>query len=190
LEAGSISKRLSWESDSSLVDVPLLVLSISAVVVGKVIVVSVLLVNNRQALLTVVLDVSVSTRDPSGFVVDGSGVLGDDGGDTDSPVCSSLVHDAVGSLAPWSDGVGSAIEGPPLLSFGIIWVVVSDSESVLVTTDVFMPEDSSVGFHSRSDLELNTVSQWVSWVLNALGVNDPSLMVLGVAVFPGDVSSV
>jgi len=45
-----------------------------------------------------------------------------------------------------SDGLGSSIESPPLLV--IVRVVVSDSQSILVSTNMFMPEEGSVLGHS------------------------------------------
>ena len=42
--------------------------------------------------------------------------------------------------------MGSSVEGPPLLLVG--WVVVVDSESVLVCTNVLVEDEGSVVGHS------------------------------------------
>jgi hypothetical protein len=35
---------------------------------------------------------------------------------------------------------------------------------------VFVPEESSLGVQSALDLELNSISKWVSWIMETLGV--------------------
>jgi len=59
-----------------------------------------------------------------------TGVWSDGSSNTDSVSGSLLVGKSVVSLLPGSDGLGSSVEGEPL--FPVSWVVVSDSESVLV----------------------------------------------------------
>jgi hypothetical protein len=56
------------------------------------------------------------------------------------------------------------------------WVIVHDSQSVLMTTNMFMIEKSSVSSHSRFDLEFNSVSQWISSVVKWFSVKVPSLI--------------
>ena len=65
---------------------------------------------------------------------------------------------------------------------GVLWVVVSDSKSPLVSSDVFMVEESSVASHSGLDLELDAVSDWVFWIVNSLSVGVPSLVQTVVAL--------
>lgn len=73
-------------------------------------------------------------------------VSSDSSSNTDSITGSSLVSKNVASSSPGSESLGSRIEGPPLLV--VLWVVISDSQSVLMSTNVFVPEESSVGSHS------------------------------------------
>ena len=56
------------------------------------------------------------------------------------------------------------------------WVVVHDSQSVLVSSNVFVPEECSVSSHSRFDLEFDSVSQWISSVVKWSSVKEPSLV--------------
>ena len=77
-----------------------------------------------------------------------------------------------------SDRSGSPVEHPPL--FDVFWIVVSDSKSIVVSSNVFMVEKCSVSFHLRFDLESYTISQWISWEVNSSSVSEP---ILAVAVF-------
>ena len=43
----------------------------------------------------------------------------------------------------------------------IAWIVVSDSESVLIATNAFFPEECSVSLQSRLDLELHSIGNWI-----------------------------
>jgi len=54
--------------------------------------------------------------------------------------------------------------------------MVMDSESVLMVSKVLMSEQGSLGFHLGSNLELNSILEWVySWKSDSLGINSPSL---------------
>jgi len=59
-----------------------------------------------------------------------------------------------------------------------------------MTTDVLMPEERLVVWHSGSDLELDSAGQWLFWVLITLGVDPPSLVSTVVALVPDSVSVV
>ena len=72
----------------------------------------------------------------------------------------------------------------------VVWHVVSDSESELVSTNVLMPEEGSSGFHQGLDLESDSVVEWESWVLLGLGLNGPTLVESIVALVPDNVSVV
>lgn len=92
-----------------------------------------------------------------------------------SPVLSVLLDGhGVSGVGSRSDGSGSPVEDEPLLD--VVRVVVLDSESVLVGTNVLSDEQGSVGAHSRFDLELETVSEWVSWEMDSGSVEHPSLV--------------
>jgi hypothetical protein len=49
-------------------------------------------------------------------------------------------------LVEWSDSLGSGVKLPPLIA--VEWIVVSDSQSELVSSDIFFPEQSSMSSHS------------------------------------------
>lgn len=85
---------------------------------------------------------------------DGIGVLSTSGVPLGGENKSSVVHR--------SDGLGSPVEGPPLLS--VVSVVVLDSEVVLSTSSRVGDNERSVGSHSGSELELNSISDWESVV--------------------------
>lgn len=78
------------------------------------------------------------------------------------------------SVRVGSDGSGSPVKGPPLSV--VSWVIVLDSQSVLVRTDVFVPEKSSIRGHSCFDLELDTIPQWISWNVVWFLIKVPSLV--------------
>jgi hypothetical protein len=67
----------------------------------------------------------------------------------------------------------------------VVWVVVLDSESVLVVTNMLVEEDSSVLWKSGLDLESNSVLQWVSWEVWSSLVDVP-LLVSSVVALPED----
>lgn len=77
------------------------------------------------------------------------------------------------SVALWSDRSGSVVEDPPL--FDVLWGIVSDSQSVVVCTDMLVVENSSVTSHDRFDLESNSISEWVSWELDSSIVDEELL---------------
>lgn len=63
------------------------------------------------------------------------------------PVFTSILdRDDLVSISLGSDRSSSPVEDEPLLV--VSWVGVSDSQSVLVSSNVFFPEESSVGRHS------------------------------------------
>lgn len=74
-----------------------------------------------------------------------------------------------------SDCSSSPVEDEPL--FQVPWSVVSDSKSPLMSTDMLVIEESSSTFHSRLDLESDSISQWVSWELDTFSVELPTLMI-------------
>jgi hypothetical protein len=100
-----------------------------------------------------------------------------------------LDGDDVVSIGVGSHGLGSPVEHEPLLV--VLWLGVLDSESVVVFSNVFMPEEGSVRGHSGLDLEPDSVLQWVSWEWSSSSVDEPSLVggVLGASV-PSEVSIV
>jgi len=188
LESDTVTEWLFWVLDASLINEPGLVLTVMAVPEDNMSVVSVRSTMNVKTFLSVVSDVSVSTVVPSDSLEVLVGVLSDSGSDSNSELVTSLVGDDVASSSPSSDSLGSRIEGPPLLV--VLWVVISDSESVLVSSNMLVPEEGSVRGHSRLDLELNTITKWVWWVSVTDSINVPSLVGTIVALPPDNVSVV
>jgi hypothetical protein len=188
LEGDSLADHFSWPLNRSLVDVPSLVLTIVAVPEDHVSVLGVGFSMDIKALSSNVSDVSVGSVEPKGSLGVVSSVLSDGSSDSNSELVSSLVGNSVVSSGPGSDGLGSPVEGPPLSV--VQWVVGSDSKSELVSSDVLVPEEGSSVFHLRLDLELDTVGEWVSWILGGLGVDVPGLVQSIVAVVEDGVSVV
>ena len=87
-------------------------------------------------------------------------------------------------FAPSSDGLSSGVELPPLLAFN--WLVVSDPESVLLSTDIFAEEKWSISLHPRFNLELHSVLEWLLWSIccRSFMNNAPGLVETVVAVPP------
>lgn len=69
-------------------------------------------------------------------------------------------------------------------------LVVLDSESVLVSTNMLMNRESSSAGHSRSDLESLTIWKWLFGVAVCFLVDEPSLVESIVAVVEDHISSV
>ena len=63
----------------------------------------------------------------------------------------------VGSVDNCSDGLSSPVKDEPLIS--IVWIVINEFDIA-----VNVSSDWSLGGHSGSDLELDTISDWISWV--------------------------
>ena len=66
----------------------------------------------------------------------------------------------------------------------------SDSQSVLMSSNVLTEEQGLVTFHLRSNLELDSTSQWLSWISISMSVNSPCLVLAIVALVPVNVSLV
>lgn len=60
-----------------------------------------------------------------------------------------------------SDGLGSLVEHEDLVVVG--WVVLLHSQSVLVGSDVLSHLNHQFGRHGRSELELNSIINWIVW---------------------------
>jgi hypothetical protein len=146
LESDSVTKDWSVIDSTLLVEPPSLVGTIVAVPEDDVSVMSVGVSMDIKALSSVVLEVSAAAVVPSDSVLVKTLVWSGSSSNSNSEVCTELVTNAVSSSSPGSDGLGSSVEGPPLLVVG--WVVVLDSESELVATNVLVPEQSSVISHS------------------------------------------
>ena len=106
----------------------------------------------------------------------------------ESHLVSSSVGDNPVLLSSSSDGLGSSVEVEPLSV--VPWLVVVDSESVVVVSDMLVPEQGSVAAHSGSDLESDSVSE--NWLVvdGTDLVEPPSLVGTIVAVPEDDVSVV
>ena len=78
-------------------------------------------------------------------MIDFASPVSHDSSNSDSVFVSLLIRDYKSSVISRSDGSGSLVEDEPLLD--ALWVVVSNSESVLISTNMLMSEESSVLFH-------------------------------------------
>lgn len=141
-----------------------------------------------QTLLSVVSQVSVVSSVEGNLLVNLRSPWSNDSSDSDSESLSLLVRDGITLVGVGSDGSGSSVEDEPLSV--VLWLVVSDSESILVSTDMLMPEEGSEGSHSRLDLELDVVTKWLSWVVVSLLVDVPGSREVVVAVVGPDLSHV
>jgi hypothetical protein len=65
-----------------------------------------------------------------------------------------------------------------------------DSESILVSTNVLVPEEGLTSRHSGSDLESSAIWKWLSWPAHSSLVNVPGLVETIVASVVNDVSVV
>lgn len=143
-----------------------------------------------KASYTSVSDVSARSAEPSHLLVDVTGsVVSHDSVDSVSvPLTVVVVSQGNGksSVGSASDGSGSPGPDPPLLF--VTWVVVLDSESILVSSDVLIVGKSSSGVHLSLDLELTT--SWISWEWESSSVEAPSEGLVARAVVPVDHSVV
>jgi len=148
LELDTITKWVWWVLVSNSVDVPALVGTVVALPPVDVSVVRVVGSVDIQALVPGVSDVSSGTSEESHSLEMLISVVSSDGNvSVVSPALSiDLSGDDLVSVSHSSDGLGSPVEGPPLSV--VTWVVVLDSQSVLVRSDVLMPEEGSVSAHS------------------------------------------
>lgn len=136
---------------------------------------------NIEASSSLISDGSSVSVEPSDVLESFLSVVSHDGGVTivTPVVTSSLDGDGLVSVREGSDRFGSLVEHEPLLV--VVWVSVSDSQSVLMASDMLGDDQGSVGWHGRLDLESKSVSQWVSWEVNTLLVEVPSLVCTVVA---------
>jgi len=145
LESHLVTKWLFWVGESSLVNVPSLVETVVAVPEDNVSVVVVVSTVNVQTFSTVVSNVSSGSTVPGESLVDLGSPWSDSSSNSDLVTLSLLVGNGVVSSGEGSDSSGSGIEDEPLLV--VPWGVVSDSKSVLVSTNVLGPEEGSSGWH-------------------------------------------
>lgn len=100
---------------------------------------------------------------------------------------STLVGDDEASVGPKSDRLGSWMVDPP---FSVVSCWVSDSESMLVSTNMLVVEDDSIGSHSGDDLESVHLSRSNSArcldVELLVQCSDTPLLVLAVVATPDD----
>jgi len=101
---------------------------------------------------------------------------------------SEHVGDAISFLGPGSHSVSSAVQKPPL-SF-IVWLVVSDSQLVLVASNMFSNIEGSPVGHFALDLELDSILVDWLWILEPKLINVPFLVELIMAWPPYEVSLV
>lgn len=72
----------------------------------------------------------------------------------------------------------------------VVWVVVSDSKSVLMSSEMLHIDKSSLRLNLRLDLELGSILEWVFWEVNTFGADLPTLSSFVIAVDPSNLSVV
>lgn len=92
------------------------------------------------------------------------------------------------SVAGGSDGLGSAVEHPPLVE--VSWLAVSDSQSSLTLIQLLSDVHNSATLHKSLDLESDSVGEWVLGEFNSLSFDVPALVGSAVAWPEDDVSVV
>lgn len=146
LESLTIIEWISLPSNSCSVNGPALVCTIMASPPDDVSVVRVGFSVNIKALSWDVSDVSDRTSIEGSSLVRLTNPLSDDSSSVDLESLSSLVGDGIVSFVNWSNGSSSSVKEPPLSD--VPWLMVLDSESKLISTNMFMPEESSSVSHS------------------------------------------
>ena len=99
-----------------------------------------------KALLSNVSDVSELSTVPYCLLVWLLSEWSDGCSNSNSELLTSLVGKSIISSCPGSDCLCSVIESEPLLV--VLRVIVSDSQSELVATNMLMPEEGSILLHS------------------------------------------
>lgn len=172
---------------------PALVGSVVAVPEDDASILSVATTVDIEALATVVSDVSLGTSVDSDSLVDLVSPLSDDSRVSDVELLAGSVGDGEFLVRSSSDGSGSGVEHEPELLVKLLVVLqdldveLVDSQSELVSTDVFVPEQEPARFHVGLDVEHDIVGQWlmVSW-LTGDGVDSPAHVDKVVAIPPDD----
>jgi len=171
--------------NSLLVDVPTLIVVSMAMPPSHLFVLHVVARVHVQAHASVVLDVVVLAFVPLNSIKVAVLVRTNDSSVTNSPANSVLVAQNEVLLGPGSDGVGSLVKDEPLtIVFG---PVVTDAQVVLVSSNVFVPVQSTVSVHLGLDLELHVVSQRVGWVSDSLSINHPAEVGVALTAVPDGV---
>jgi len=160
-----------------LVEPPTLVESIVAVVEPEIGTMLLVVTSSIKASVSVVSNVSSSSLVPLHVLVDLLSVVS---GVSPSSIVEACSVENVVSVSNRSDGLSSPVEDEPLVS--VIWVVIPQSE-----VGVEECSDWSLVTHLSSDLELNSISNWISWVSDSLKINLPSLVLSVGASGPLDV---
>ena len=101
---------------------------------------------------------------------------------SNSETLSILIGDGIASSGASSDSSCSHVKDPPLSV--VLVLVVSDSESELISTNMLSPVSSSEGAHFRLDLELDSVSVNLLWISESSLIDVPGLVCTVVALVP------
>lgn len=189
LELDSTFQWLLWIVEALSVSEPSLVSTIMANPPVNMSVVNILSSMNIEASLTEISDSSSVLTEPSHLLKDRFLEWSDNGNvSVVVPVgTSNLDRDNTLSVGSVSDGLGSPVIYEPLSL--VIWVLHSDSQSVLMRSEMLSNEQTSFLWHCRFDLESKAILEWIFWILDTLLVDNPSLVVTIVAWPPDDVVS-
>lgn len=176
LESDTILDWVLWVLNTLLVDNPTLVGTVVTFPPDDVSLVGVGTSMDIKTSNSNISNVSSVSREPSDLLKLFTLELSDDSVvSVMVPVVSvDLNGDDLGSVGNSSDRSGSPVEYEPLVN--VLWVSVSDSQSILMSTDVFSGVEGSSVLHSGSDLESDSISEWVSWEDNSLLGKGPGLV--------------
>lgn len=106
-----------------------------------------------------------------------------DGVSSNSVTLVDLAGESESSDSVLSDRSGSGVEDEPLVV--VTWVGSLDDHSELSTSNSSLSDKDSVGAHSGSDLESESVSEWGSWCVASALREEPGLVIMIVARPPG-----
>jgi len=137
---------------------PRLVVSIVAVPEGDWLIVDISVSNDIKAFSFLVSDVSLTARVEVESLLLLSSPLSDDCSSADGKTGSSLVGNDEVSVGSSSHGSGSLVEDEPCSL--VVSISVLDSESVLTSSHVLIPEELSVSRHLGFEQELNLVAAY------------------------------
>jgi len=174
LEPNSVSNWLPWIVSAFSINLPTLVESIMTVPPGGDLHVVVSSSPDVETFLGVVSEILSASTVPGDPLIHITSPWSHASSDSNSELVVELVGHNLSSISPCSNGLCSPVEDEPLSA--ILRHVVSDSKSLSVVANVFMPEKCFVSTHSGFDLESDSVSERISWILDSLEVEPPSLV--------------
>lgn len=183
MESDVVGEWLLSEDVWVLINIPVLRVPSSVTVIEhSVFTVTISVASQGKAVVSDGLNVSVVSWHPS-HELSGSVTRAVNSSKDVLTVTKGVSGKSIVSPVVGSDSLGSAIESIPGVL--VIWVLIVNPDIAVVSEVQW-----SVSVNSGSDLELDTVSEWVGWVVDTLLVDVPALVLAIVAFVPNKVSVV